>query len=116
MDLVAHGLVFSRDIPPSKPSIYNLNSSSSLSVLSLGDTVEIPAVLTPPGAMDVDGFMSPSNLLRLTVTDINIKIQGPPTQEFIDRVDTVCHFAIASPPQAKFFSDAGSRETGSRTT
>ena len=116
MNLFAHDLVFSRDLPPPKPSIYNLDAGSSLSLLSFGGSVEIPAVLTPSGAMNAGGSMSSSNLPRLTMAEINTKFQDPPTQEFIDRLDMVCYSAVVHPPPANLSSDTGPREMRSRTT
>ena len=80
-----------------------MDSGSSLSVWSLGYSIEIPTVITSPGATDPDGFMPSSNPLSLTLAEISAEIQDHLAQEFIDRLDMVCRSAITSSPQANVF-------------
>ena len=98
-----------RGLLPLEPSIYNMDSGSSLSVWSLGYSIEIPAVLTSPDSTDPDGFVPSSNPLPLTLAEINAESQDHLAQEFIDRLDMVCRSAITSSPRPMFCSDAGAR-------
>ena len=93
-------LFLPRGLLPPEPSIYNMDAGSSLSVWSLGYSIEIPAVLTSPGSTDPDGFVPSSNPLPLTLEEINAEFQDHLAQEFIDRLDVVCCSAITSSPQA----------------
>ena len=77
-----------------------MDAGSSLSVWSLGYSIEIPAVLTSPGSTDPDGFVPSSNPLPLTLEEINAEFQDHLAQEFIDKLDMVCCSAITSSPQA----------------
>lgn len=85
---------------PPKPSIYNMDAGSSLSVGGLGCSIEIPAALTTSDATDLDEFMPSPNPSPLTLAEINAESQDHLAQEFIDRLDMVYHSA-SLPPYAK---------------
>ena len=93
-------IFFPRDLFPTEPSIYNVDSGPS--VWSPGNSVEIPAVLTSHGALDPDGFLPSTNPPPLKLEEINAECQDDRARELIDRLDAVCHSAIASPLQTKF--------------
>ena len=92
MHLFAHCFVLflHRDLPLPTPSIYNIESGSSLSVQTLGDSIEVSAVLTPD-SIDLDEFVPSPNPPPLKLAEISAESQDH--QEFIDKLDTVCHSA-----------------------
>ena len=94
MHLFAHYFFLHRDLPLPTPSIYNMDSGSSLSVQTLGDSIELSAVLTPDG-IDLDESVPSPNPPPLKLAEINAEFQDH--QEFIDKLDMVCHSANRDP-------------------
>ena len=74
-----------------------MDSGSSLSVEGLGYSIEIPAVITSPDATDLNGFVPSFNASSLPLAEINTESQDHVAQEFIDRLDVVCHSASRHP-------------------
>ena len=71
-----------------------MDSGSSLSVKTLGDPIDISAVLTADD-IDLDEFASSPNPPPLKLAEINAECQDH--QELIDKLDTVCHSANRGP-------------------
>ena len=90
----------SRDLSPSNHPIYSMASGS---LLSLEQSIEIPAALTSSNPMDLDGVVTSLNPLLPQSVETNAEWQGYLAQEFIDRLDRVGFLATMYHPQADGF-------------